>query len=246
MKDLDRKIAKAVKYFWTTRDQQAKKQGSRTGTRDYGGRTAVTGGAQLGGFIDLFAACLVESGIQDAEISRSARVDVALPGFFRPTKEWDLLVVANGHLIAAMEAKSQVGPSFGNNFNNRSEEAVGNAVDLWTAYREGAFRTSPRPWLGYFILLEESSGSTEPVAVKEPHFPVFEEFRGSSYARRYELLCQRLMRERLYDGAALILSNRKEGLRGGYREPSDEVGCRSFFRSLSATAIAYAKSRRGE
>ena len=246
MKDLDRKIAEAVKYFWTTRERQSDNQGSRTGTRDYGGRTAVTGGAQLGGFTDLVAACLVESGIENAEVFRRARVDVVLPGFFRPTKEWDLLVVADGDLIAAMEAKSQVGPSFGNNFNNRSEEAVGNAVDLWTAYREGAFRTSPRPWLGYFILLEEAKGSTSPVSVKEPHFPVFPEFRDTSYARRYELLCRKLMRERLYDGAALILSGRKDGLKGGYREPADDVSFRSLVRSLSATAIAYAKSRKGE
>ena len=58
-----------------------------------------------------------------------------LPGFFRPTKEWDLLVVKDGHLIAVIEAKSQVGPSLGNNFNNRTEEAMGSAIDLWKSYR---------------------------------------------------------------------------------------------------------------
>jgi hypothetical protein len=62
-----------------------------------------------------------------------------LPGFFRPTKDWDMLVVHEGHLIAAVEFKSQRGPSFGNNFNNRTEEAIGNATDLWTAFREGAY-----------------------------------------------------------------------------------------------------------
>jgi len=49
------------------------------------------------------------------------------------------LVIKNGHLFVAIEAKSQVGPSFGNNFNNRTEEAMGSALDLWTAFREGAF-----------------------------------------------------------------------------------------------------------
>jgi hypothetical protein len=61
------------------------------------------------------------------------------------------------------------------------------AADLWTAYREGAFRDSPRPWLGYFMLLEEAPRSVTPVAVSEPHFPVFAEFRDASYAKRYEL-----------------------------------------------------------
>jgi hypothetical protein len=67
--------------------------------------------------------------------------------------------VKDGKLIAAIEAKSQVGPSFGNNFNNRTEEAMGSALDLWTAYREGAFHTSPHPFLGYFFLLEDCQAS---------------------------------------------------------------------------------------
>ena len=49
-----------------------------------------------------------------------------------------MLVIDRDQLIAALEFKSQVGPSFGNNFNNRTEEAIGTAHDLWTAYREGA------------------------------------------------------------------------------------------------------------
>ena len=68
-----------------------------------------------------------------------SRVSVELPGFFRPTKEWDIVVVSDNNLIAAIELKSQIGPSFGNNFNNRTEEALGTAMDIWTAYREGAF-----------------------------------------------------------------------------------------------------------
>ncbi len=41
-------------------------------------------------------------------------------------KKWDLLVV-EGCLIAAIEFKSQVG-SFGNNYNNRTEEALGSQL----------------------------------------------------------------------------------------------------------------------
>jgi hypothetical protein len=72
-----------------------------------------------------------------------------------------------------MELKSQVGPSFGNDFNNRTEEALGNATDLWATYREGAFKPSDRPWLGYLMLLEETEGSTRPVRVSGRHFEVF-------------------------------------------------------------------------
>ena len=81
---------------------------------------------------------------------------VELPGWFRAEKKWDLVIVHESELIAAVEFKSQIGPSFGNNFNNRTEEALGSATDIWAAYREGAFKPSSRPYLGYLMLLEDS------------------------------------------------------------------------------------------
>ena len=84
-----------------------------------------------------------------------------LPGYFRPTKLWDLLVINEGRLIAALEFKSQVGPSFGNNFNNRTEEAIGTAHDLWTAYREGAFGKQPRPFVGWMMMVEDAPESRQ-------------------------------------------------------------------------------------
>ena len=155
-----------------------------------------------------------------------------------------VLVVADGNLLATIEFKSQVGPSFGNNFNNRAEEALGSATDLWTAYREGAFRESIRPWLGYFMLLEESPGSTSAVRVSSPHFGVFPEFRESSYAKRYELFCLRLVRERIYDAACLLLSERKTGRKGQYREPLPEISFTNFATSLTAHVGAYARMRK--
>lgn len=99
-------------------------------------------------------------------------------------------------------------------------EAIGSATDILMAYREGAFAGSPRPWVGYFMLLEDSPKSRAPVSLQQPHFPVFREFHGTSYAERYHLLCKKLVRERLYHAAYLLLSNPKDGLRGAYSEPS--------------------------
>lgn len=184
---------------------------------------------------------LAESGLPDAQVFTDKR-DVVLPGFFRPTKEWDLVAVADDTLIACIEFKSQVG-SFGNNFNNRTEEALGNASDILTAYREGAFATSAKPWLGYFMMIEESANSTQPVGVREPHFPVFDEFRDTSYADRYALLCEKLVRERLYDAACFIMSNAADVEAGEYREPNPEVGFKQFATSLMGHAMAFAKMR---
>ena len=94
------------------------------------------------------------------------------------------------------------------------------------------------------MLLEESAKSTSPVAVNSPHFPAFAEFGGASYARRYELLGLKLVRERLYDAACLILSDSVSGLEGRYREPSEELRFDRFVVSLTARAIAYARLRR--
>src|SRR5207249_10520950 len=111
-----------------------------------------------------------------------------LPGCFRAEKKWDLVIVHQRELLAAVEIKSQIGPSFGNNFNNRTEEALGSATDVWAAYREGAFAPSARPFLGYPMLLEDSQRSRSPVKVVSPHFRVFPEFRGASYRCRYAIL----------------------------------------------------------
>ncbi|MDE2950829.1 MAG: hypothetical protein OXT68_08675 [Chloroflexota bacterium] len=148
------------------------------------------------------------------------------------------MVVAGGKFAAGIELKSQVGPSFGNNFNNRAEEAIGSATDIWAAYREGAFAPSPRPWLGYLMLLENSPKSTRPVKVLQPHFAVFPEFSGASYATRYELLLTKLVRERLYDSSCLLLSSRNSGESGEYEEPSTELAFRRLLASLVSQARA--------
>jgi hypothetical protein len=193
----------------------------------------------MDGFVELVRDLLEESGVNKPLIYCERRVE--LPGWFRPEKKWDLLVVVEGCLIAAIEFKSQVG-SFGNNYNNRTEEALGSAVDLWAAYREGAFKPSARPWLGYVMLLEDAPASTRAVKAQEPHFKVFEEFTAASYARRYEILLTKLVRERLYDATCFLMSNSSEGVHGHYREPAPELSFSNFVASLMAKAIAVKKT----
>jgi len=234
------RLSKAVQHFWTTRARQYQRQGTETGMKDTGLRSAVTGGKHLDGFISLFAELVAETGLPASAIHIRK---TTLPGYFRPTKNWDIVIIDEETLLASIEFKAHVGPSFSNNFNNRIEEALGNAVDIATAYRAGKFQPSARPWLGWFMLLEESPKSTSPVRISDPHFGVFEEFKGSSYAQRYEIFCQRLIRERLYDGACLILSEEKTGLQGFLREPDPEIGFMPFATSLLAHITAYVKMK---
>jgi hypothetical protein len=235
MSDLKKGVSEAVRLFWRTRTKQAARQ-RKAGRNDQGARGAVTGGAQMDGFVDLLTSIVTEAGIHRTHIKYEEKLE--LPGFFRPSKEWDLLVVRDGQLIAAIEVKSQTGPSFGNNFNNRTEEAMGTALDLWTAFKNGALNKSIKPWLGYLFLLEDCAASRSPVRVQEPHFKVFPEFQGASYAKRYELFCRKLMRERLYDGAAFLVSSREGRGRGAFEEPAADLAFSAFAKALFGHAIA--------
>jgi hypothetical protein len=217
--------------------QPSSTQGGEEGDKDRGTRGAVTGGKHLDGFIQLIAALLEEAGLQRSHIYWQEKTE--LPGWFRAEKDWDFLVVADGKLIAIIEFKSQVG-SFGNNFNNRAEETIGSATDLWESYEHGAFAPSSPPWLGYLMLLEDSPKVKTPVRVQEPHFKVFSEFKGASYQDRYNQLMIRLVRKRLYNACCLLLSPQGSAA-GDYTEPNPELGFTSFVTSLFAKAVAVAQ-----
>jgi hypothetical protein len=228
------RLSKAVAHYWQTLEAQSGKQ--KAGT-DHGRRGAVTGGKQMDGFCDLMDWLLRQNGLDEASIY--VRTKREIPGYFRPTKDWDMLVVHEGHLIAAVEFKSQRG-SFGKNFNNRAEEAIGNATDLWTAFREGAYgKGSPRPWLGWVMLLEDCEDSARPVAVAEPHFSVFPEFRSASFCRRYELLLRKLVQEKLYDSAAFLTSTEKGGPRGNFNEPAEDLSMRRLLANFAGHVAGY-------
>jgi hypothetical protein len=242
--DYENKSTEAVKAFWGNREAARQKQ-IESGKADQGERASVTAGKNMDGFLALAKDIVRLNGLDKAEICLQRRV-LALPGYFRPTKLWDMLVINDGRLVAALEFKSQVGPSFGNNFNNRAEEAIGTAVDLWTAYREGAFGQTTRPFVGWLTLVEDCEKSHSPVEASSPHFPVFEEYKVSSYADRYNLLCQKLVREQLYTTATLLLSPRTSVEDGGYTELSEMTDLKTFITSLAGHAAAEAaRSRNG-
>ena len=224
--NFEEKAREAVRTFWSNREKARQKQ-TESGKADQGERAGVTAGKNMDGFIALVSHVVRANGLPNASIHLKRRV-VTLPGYFRPTKLWDVVVINSGRLIAALEFKSQVGPSFGNNFNNRTEETIGTAHDLWTAYREGAFGEQPRPFVGWLILVEDARESRNPISDISPHFPIFQEFEGASYADRYNILCRKLMQEQLYTAASVLMSPRSALDSGEYLELSELTGLRTF------------------
>lgn len=139
---------------------------------------------------------------------------------------------------------------------------AGRSADLWVAHHQGAYgqrpdlrndvgegspallnpvyQTDPRPpFVGWLMLLEESARSLNPVRCAEPHFPVFPEFNGASYARRYQLLCERLVERRLYSAAALELSVSDTTT---CRPLSAATSIRNLFAEFAARVLAAAAS----
>jgi hypothetical protein len=241
--NFDASVCQAVQQFWTGRL-------NATITTQQGGRGSVIGGKNLDGFSQLIRDVALFAEIPGDDIIVTGKSRLTLPGYFRPTKMWDALVIYKRHLIAAFELKSQVGPSFGNNFNNRSEESIGSAVDFWTAHRESAFLATndsksfglaegKPPFLGYLMLLEECPASTSRVRVDETHFKIFPEFVDSSYAKRYQILIERLVAEKWYSSASLLLSNREDGGNAGaYSSPTDTLNPKSLFADFAGRLLA--------
>jgi len=234
--DYDKKTQEAIKAFWKSREDAKAKQ-KASGKADQGERAGVTAGKNMDAFADLAIDIVKANGLPEAQIHQKKAV-LTLPGFFRPTKLWDLLVMDKGRLIAALEFKSQVGPSFGNNFNNRTEEAIGTSHDFWTAYRDGAFGEQARPFVGWLMVVEDAAGSRSPVRDRSPHFPVFPDFAGAGYLQRYDILCKKLMQERLYSAASVIATSKTTASSGRYSDMSEMTSIKSFVADLAGHVAA--------
>ncbi len=192
----EQRLQQAIKAFWLGRSSAAAKQ-QASGRLDQGNRAAVTGGKNLDGFRDMVVDIAHKYGPSGTSVYRDKSM-VVLPGFFRPTKQWDLLIVHEKRLLAAFELKSLCGPSFGNNANNRCEEALGSAFDFRKAQNEGLLGAGASPFLAYFILVEGAAESRSEVAAKSPHFPTDPIFQKASYQERMKILCERMIQQNLY------------------------------------------------
>jgi hypothetical protein len=221
----------------------------------------------MDGFARRIRKFLIELGVNPAHIFAGGHLSGTpsiLPSYFRPSKNWDLIVLANSRfhpakddvtgpvLYAALEFKSQ-DKSIGNNQNNRMEESIGNAHDFWITYAQSGFeRQQPRPWLGYlFVGKYKPESDGKPVRIKQPHFfsmPAFrvagssesELFDGPSYAERYKIFMKQSVGARLYDAGAFIVTDESiKGRNPNHRILLPEFGPANFLRSLKAHILSH-------
>lgn len=121
------KLRDVVYFCWTSRANASQRNTAEGLIDEPGLRSGVTAGKHLDAVASIIVQFICAAGIDRGNIYFNSRVEV--PGFYRPQKKWDVVVVQNDELVAVVELKSILN-SFGNNLNNRTEEAIGNAVDL--------------------------------------------------------------------------------------------------------------------
>lgn len=228
--NLDSEISDAVQWYWETRSGQGEEQ-RESGDSTRGKRAEVLGGKQMDGFAGLIEDIIVESGVPRSSVKHDYYA--TLPGYYRHEKEWDTAVVHEGELLAVIEYKSQAS-SFGNNLNNRAEEAIGNNTDIIEAYEQGVFAPSPQPFIGYLMLMADNEESRTAPSLREVNFEVEDEFRNATYLDRMELLCLRMVRQRLVNESAFILSDEERGIDGEYWQPNKELQFERFARALAS------------
>lgn len=90
------------------------------------------------------------------------------------------------------------------------------------------------------MMVEDAPESRRPVADRSPHFPVFKEFQGASYLKRYDILCQRLVQEQLYTSACVLASPRTSATTGDYAQLSELTGLKTFVTTLAGHIAAEA------
>lgn len=232
------RVAEAVKEFWRVRDADG-----------------VRGGKTLDGFVGLLAWVVHNNGLPNAQITTGRQAQ--LPGYFRPTKSWDVVIRNNGTLIAAIELKS-IADSFGKNSNNRNEEALGSGIDIKEAFQENAFEGLTRLFTGYLILVEDCAETLANIQIQIKHFRAMKEFManpdsreevyirgadglfpvidGISYMGRFDILCKRLMQKNLYTAAAVLKTPRTAVNNGDFGSVSRDTSIKAFLASLASHA----------
>ncbi|MCQ0023037.1 PaeR7I family type II restriction endonuclease [Streptomyces somaliensis DSM 40738] len=219
----------AIAAYWGAKELQ-REQSAIKNAVGAGTAGSVRGGKHFDAIATLLAKFFLDTGYPSASIRVTKSQGLELPGYYRPQKQWDLVVVHEDVLVAAFELKALGGPSYGNNYNNRVEEALGSAVDLRRAALAELY-PKEKPWLGYFFVMQDGEESRRPVKTTRGALPVDGIWHGTSYQDRFGIFCERLMAERLYDAVCYVTSSAEDPKP---TEPVESLDWRHFSAAINA------------
>jgi type II restriction enzyme len=209
------------------------------GVVDVGFRSQVTSGKHLDEIAAIISEDLMSMGVSEDRIFYKNK-DTEIPGWFRATKQWDILAFSDDQLITAVELKS-ISSSFGNNLNNRTEEAVGEAIDAKFASDRGLLNRVIPPLFAYALIVRKNEESSS--LCKKPnshHFQPNEAFMSATYLDRFRIMCERLRRENIYGAVWFVVVDPDAG---EVSEPVKELSYEAFLKEIEGHVGAFAATR---
>lgn len=159
----------------------------------------------------------VDAGLAEGDVM----LDGVIPGYFRRSKNWDVVAMHRGHLVGVVELKSQE-TSPGNNANNRIEEAIGSAVDAMAVQDlTGAFGNLG-VWAAWCMTFNAHCESGKPIGRPRgtaSRFSFDPAFLPMTYASQYATAIERFIAQNIYQAGWMLTTWLNSDQTVGYDEP---------------------------
>lgn len=157
----------------------------------------------------------VDAGLDESEVF----VDRAIPGYYRRSKNWDVVATHKGHLVGVVELKSQVG-SEGNNGNNRIEEALGNSFDARVAQEENGAFGALSVWKAFCVVFGSDPSLARRIGMRgAPLFPIDPAFGDMTYGSQWAIAVERFVQTGAYDAGWMAVTWTDDDGYVDYEEP---------------------------
>lgn len=117
----------AVGAYRDVRRSQAERSQAQEGVLNPGLRAEVTGGRHFDALHALLVRVFIDAGIPAHLVDVKKR---PVAGYFRRSKSWDVVVMVADRVAGIIELKSMGPNDPGKTFNKRTDEALGQALDV--------------------------------------------------------------------------------------------------------------------
>ncbi|GAA1080373.1 PaeR7I family type II restriction endonuclease [Nocardiopsis metallicus] len=226
----------AVAKYWQLKQEQSERAKNQDRTSP-GTTSSTRAGNYFTGVAELIGKFFLDVGYPRASVQFRQDHGLEVLGYYRPQKQWDVMVTSGNTLVAAFDLKALSGPSFGRNYNSRFHEALGNAIDVNRAHLEELY-PGEKPWIGYFFIMEEHK-NPRPTGRpgKGPELPLVPSLKRTSYQDSYAIFCNRLLDERVYDTVCYVTSAQEND---APKEPVESLNWARFAASVNSR-ISYLK-----
>lgn len=224
---MDEKAAARVEHalrMWLDVRRTQAETSVASGRGQEGRRSAVTGGRHMDAVHQLVVDEIHATGATGLHIHKNK--GATLPGFYRATKSWDLVLVQDGVPVLAVEYKSMLG-SEGKNLNNRADEIFGVAEDTRQAELKGLLPAQMRR--AYIFVMADNPDTSRAVGVSHTLGAADPIFAGASYVRRMAIMLRRMRETGLFH-MTWAVAVREEPF--SWSEPDPTVGWERFAADL--------------